>query len=127
MKNTFRIIGIIALLAVIGFSMAACDNDSTKSPLEGTWKTQGTGLDGSVMVFTFKFTGSDFSFTYEKPIGNVVSSDSGTFSYTDTAITFKRTKPSTETYTQNYTITGKTLRLQSDENNYGWAGTLTKQ
>jgi len=35
MKNTIRIIGIIALLAVIGFSMVACDNGSTDA--EGTF------------------------------------------------------------------------------------------
>ena len=28
MKNTFRVLGIIALLAVVGFSMAACGGDS---------------------------------------------------------------------------------------------------
>jgi len=31
MKNTLKVLGIIALLAVIGFSMVACDNGSTSS------------------------------------------------------------------------------------------------
>ena len=29
MKNTFKLLGIIALLAIIGFSMAACDSGDT--------------------------------------------------------------------------------------------------
>jgi hypothetical protein len=32
MKRTFKVLGIIALLAVIGFSMAACGGDSTVAP-----------------------------------------------------------------------------------------------
>jgi hypothetical protein len=35
MKNTFKFFGIITLLLVIGFSMAACDNGSTEA--EGTF------------------------------------------------------------------------------------------
>jgi hypothetical protein len=32
MKRTFKVLGIIALLAIIGFSMAACSGDSTVAP-----------------------------------------------------------------------------------------------
>jgi len=41
MKNVFKVLGIIALVAVIGFSMAACvvdkDSDDTDTALNGTW------------------------------------------------------------------------------------------
>jgi len=41
MKNFFKLLGIIALVAVIGFSMAACKNDDegggTDPALNGTW------------------------------------------------------------------------------------------
>jgi len=41
MKNIFKLIGVIALAAVIGFSMAACrgggDDDDTDPALNGTW------------------------------------------------------------------------------------------
>jgi hypothetical protein len=114
MKNTIKIIGIIALLAVIGFSMVACDNGMTKSPLEGTWASGG---------WSYKFTGSDFSFT------NPNVSYAGTFSYTDTTITFNRTDPKEwgpETWTQNYTITGKTLLLEMDAGRH-FNGTFVKQ
>jgi hypothetical protein len=32
MKNTFKILGIIAFIAVIGFSMTACPNEGTDKP-----------------------------------------------------------------------------------------------
>jgi len=35
MKNTFKVLGIIALLAVIGFSMAACDDDGSGDTIYG--------------------------------------------------------------------------------------------
>jgi len=41
MKNFFKFLGIIALVAVIGFSMAGCkeeDNDGGGSSFDGTWK-----------------------------------------------------------------------------------------
>jgi hypothetical protein len=41
MKNAFKLIGIIAIAAVIGFSMTACvvdqDRDDTDTALNGTW------------------------------------------------------------------------------------------
>jgi len=133
MKNTLKlkaickIAGIIALLTVIGFSIAACDDGTTKSPLQGTWKNEYTNSTGDTIVATFKLAGSAYSYTYERPIGTVLTSESGQFSYTDTTITFNRTKPSTATWTQNYTLTEETLWLQTDGNNYHWYGRLTKQ
>ena len=38
MKNTMRCLGIIALVAVIGFSVIACDNGMT-SELDGNWQS----------------------------------------------------------------------------------------
>jgi len=47
MKSTFKILGIIAIVAIIGFSMAACDNNeeldtwtdiTSLFQLNGTWK-----------------------------------------------------------------------------------------
>jgi hypothetical protein len=46
MKNTFKLFGIIALIAVVGFSMAACggDDDGGADPFEGTWVNTAQGL-----------------------------------------------------------------------------------
>jgi len=129
MKNTIKIkaickiAGIIALLAVIGFSMLACDNGTTGSPLQGTWKNEFDDSDGH-NVLTYKFTGSNFSCTYTWP--GVNGTYSGTFSFTDTTITFNMTAPSSDTWTQNYTITGKTLYLQRDAQGH-FNGSYIKQ
>jgi len=45
MKNLFKLLGPIALVAVIGFSFAACKNDDdggggASSTLNGTWVPQ---------------------------------------------------------------------------------------
>jgi uncharacterized lipoprotein YehR (DUF1307 family) len=37
MKNTKKLFGIIVLITVIAFSMAACGDDSSSDPFEGTW------------------------------------------------------------------------------------------
>jgi len=62
MKNTIKVLGIIALAAVIGFSMAACKNGTTPTPggggdtaLNGTWKSGSTTIklnNGAIEVTT---------------------------------------------------------------------------
>ena len=56
MKNSIKLFGVIAMVAIIGFSMAACDNGTTgggggKVPteLKGKW----LGVDGSDDNFLF--------------------------------------------------------------------------
>jgi hypothetical protein len=41
MKNLFKVFGIIAFVAIIGFSMAACD-DETHTHEGGAWQTNST-------------------------------------------------------------------------------------
>jgi hypothetical protein len=51
MKNTFKIIGIIALVAVIGFSFAACDNGNKEGILRlQNIDTTGSGYGHGVIV-----------------------------------------------------------------------------
>jgi len=54
MKNFWKILGIIALVAVIGFSMAACggddDDDGGGSDPEGTWEYN-NGTYSVILVF----------------------------------------------------------------------------
>jgi hypothetical protein len=90
MKNNFMILGIIALVAVIGFSMIACNNGSTgggktntgnenpsgnNSTISGTYITEG-GL-GAIT-----FTGSNFSMK-----GFGVEASRGTFTVSGNTIT----------------------------------------
>jgi hypothetical protein len=58
MKNTIKLIGIIAFIAVIGFSMIACDDgsgssgDIVPSELRGTW----VGYYGTVTINSSSMT-----------------------------------------------------------------------
>ena len=61
MKNTIKLFGFIALVAVIGFS--ACGNGTTNDPdlrvgFYGTW----TRTEGSYQPYTVTITSSSFSF-----------------------------------------------------------------
>jgi len=64
MKNVFKMLGIVALVAAIGFLMAACDDDTTNNavpppnPLVGTWQA----TDGSAYKFNSDgtFEGSEY-------------------------------------------------------------------
>jgi hypothetical protein len=74
MKNFIKRFGIIALVALIGFSMAACDNGSSDNGgggnggLSGTWKGNVAGLTATVKITSSGWTLSAPGF-----------SDSGTY------------------------------------------------
>jgi hypothetical protein len=74
MKKTFRVFGIIAIIAVIGFSMAACSDDSGGSnSLVGTWYYSQSGANSRIssnVAYEFKSNGdlvveNYYSFRYE--------------------------------------------------------------
>ena len=64
MKNSIKLFGVIAMVAIIGFSMAACDNGSTggggKVPeeLRGKW----LGNDGGPIYLFFNADGWDLDY-----------------------------------------------------------------
>jgi hypothetical protein len=61
MKNIIKLIGIIALVALIGFSFAACDNDTTTTySLNGTWSTgeATVDIDGNFGILRYVTTES---------------------------------------------------------------------
>jgi len=127
MKNTFKVLGIIALLAIIGVSMAACgggDDDGGGSKFEGRWLNLYAVNDNGYTDFSFTFTGNSFSF---KSAGKENFTRNGTFTFTDTAITL--TPISSEnwpTITHGYTLTGGVLNLSIAQGGF-CAGTFTKQ
>ena len=73
MKNTLKILGIIAIVAVIGFSMVSCSDDDAGSSLNGTWegKDEATGKAVSVIIdgdsITFKFDGKEYTGKLKDP------------------------------------------------------------
>jgi hypothetical protein len=80
MKNTIKVLGLIALAAVIGFSMAACKNGTTPTPtdpaLNGTWV-------GDYEIFTF----SNGTFEMQGDGGKM----KGTFTTSDSTLTITPT------------------------------------
>jgi len=53
MKNVSKLLGLIALIAIIGFSMTACDDEDKKEdndPFKGTWVRQENGADAQKIV-----------------------------------------------------------------------------
>jgi hypothetical protein len=133
MKNTFkvkaiqriaairRIAGIIALMAIIGFSMAACgggddngsktkdDGSGSKTKFEGRWLNEVAINEYGFNDFSFTFTGNNFTF---KSAGRENNTYKGTFTFTDTAITFTPTTGETWSgFSQKYTLSGNTLDL----------------
>ena len=118
MKNKVKLFGIIAIVAIMGFSMAACgggggggddgDGGDPAMKFEGTWNHVSWPT-------SWTFTGNNFvyrdSYTMQ-----------GTFTFTDSTITFTTTShtlgnqmdPRWMNYTQNYTLSGNELTLEED-------------
>lgn len=93
-----KLIGFIAVLAIIGLSMTACGGDDT-TKFEGTWRNPGGNNP------TFTFIGN--TYTHSNNAGAI---NSGTFTYTQTRISFTTTTG--DTWSQMYELTGNTLRLE---------------
>jgi len=85
------ILAIIAIVAVIGFSFAACGDDSTdgnKSPFEETWVSEPYGSGDDMRTFEFIFTGNKFSYLARYDDGiSYYEIQNATFTYTKTEIT----------------------------------------
>ena len=80
MKKTIKLVGIIAIIMVIGFSMTACDLDEEEETLslQGKWDFGGN---------YYEFTGENFRVHFTDS-----GSARGTFTYTTTHITFNPTQ-----------------------------------
>jgi len=63
MKNTFRLIGIIALLAIIGFSMAACSDDNGGSADVSIHRTAYNNVVKISNIPGYNVLASDFTVT----------------------------------------------------------------
>jgi len=75
MKKTIKILGLIALVAVIGFAFAACGGDDgdnggsdPNNPFVGTWKntTEGITLVCTSTNWTWNADGDTFTGTYSR-------------------------------------------------------------
>jgi hypothetical protein len=75
MKNTFKLIGIIALVAVIGFSMAACGDD------DGGGGGGGGGIDFSVRNDSTETITNIKVFDWDRTIGGSLGEKVGDAKY----------------------------------------------
>lgn len=82
MKKLVTVFGIVALLAIIGFSMVSCDdssNSSSRNPFEGTW----SGYDPDYDRVRVEVTSSTWTMTWPSYSG----AEFGTYTYSgNTAI-----------------------------------------
>jgi len=124
MKNTIKFLGLIALVAIIGFSMAACDDagddaddllTSTPPSIVGTWSAF---EDGFIVSYTFNSNG-----TGELVFGDSLSM-TWSISGTSLTITFNDA-PLTYIYTVN--ISGNSLTMTRTSPTPLEPFTLTKQ
>jgi hypothetical protein len=86
MKNLIKLVGIVAFVVIIGFSMVACDTDdggADSNPFEGTWN--GMDPDGDK---TIAIVGSS-TFTLSWPDNSSYGSQSGTYTYSGNTAALK--------------------------------------
>ena len=96
MRNLFKLFGIIVLVAVIGFSMVACDDDSGNSgdsgspnPLIGTWSYFSQGqIEDSITFTATTYEWKDVDYggltVYERGTYAGVTGNSGTLTFQPT-------------------------------------------
>jgi len=107
MKNYTKLIGIIAFVAVIGFSMAvfSCE-DEAKDDLDGTtWKYSET-YDGVTLNYVLTFNSPKFTFAMTGE-GGLNDSMSGTYSISGSKVTMIGT-----TNTITGILAGNTLTVE---------------
>ena len=122
MKAMIRIAGLIALVAVIGFSTAACkdsdDDGGVKDlPIVGSWG------NNSQQVWTFN---SDGTATFVTPGIDVPTTINYTYLIDGTTLTTINTA-NEYTETWNFIISGSTLTMTRITPSAGTAQTFTKQ
>jgi len=119
MKNTIKFLGIIALVAIVGFSMAACKDDSGDKdpPIIGSWG------NNSQQVWTFNNNGTA---TFVTPGIDVPTTINFTYSIDGNEITTINTA---NDYSNTYvfSISGNTLTMTQTKPSAGSPQTFTKQ
>jgi len=129
MKNGMKWFGIFTFVAIIGFIFIACDGgDNGGNSNNGVTKFEGRWLN----LYAIDYGYSDFSWTFTgnncvfKAVdGGGTTNRPGTFTFTDTTITFIAPPDTWQGYTQGYTIIDNVLNLEEAGENP--LGPFTKQ
>jgi|TergutMp193P3_1026864.scaffolds.fasta_scaffold231480_1 predicted small secreted protein len=111
MKNLAKLVGIIAMVALIGFTMAACNNDPDdggKDALDGTtWRGSST-YEGNTTTTVLTFSSPNF--TWSVIDGGETMSIPGTYSISGSTVTLTLIMGD-ETGEQTGTLSGNTLTI----------------
>ena len=124
MKKFSFALAMLAVALVFGLALVGCKTEAD-GPFEGTWAMIFQNA-GSTTALSYKFTGSDFTMSRSTD-GVVTFTTAGTFTYTNTTITWKLPAPYNDEWTHQYVITGNSLVLTRPEGDDHWAGTFIKQ
>ena len=115
MKNTIKLVGILVLILVIGFTMIACGDPA--EPIVGSWGNT------SQQVWTFNSNGTA---TFVTPGIDVPTTINFTYSIDGNEITTINTANSySNTYV--FSISGNTLTMTQTKPSAGSPQTYTKQ
>jgi len=115
MKNTIKLVGILVLILVIGFTMIACGDPA--EPIVGSWGNT------SQQVWTFNSNGTA---TFVTPGIDVPTTINYTYLIDGTTLTTINTA-NEYTETWNFIISGSTLTMTRITPSAGTAQTFTKQ
>ena len=106
MKNTIKILGIIALVTIIGFALISCE-EPEDNPFVGTWEGSITALGGAVELVitettweikaegvkvvsgTYKYEGSTATLTGSMTVGGAEVPQNGTATVNGDKMTVK--------------------------------------
>jgi len=93
MKNTTKIMGLLLFVAIIGFSFAACEEESSGDAFDGTtWRE--VHSTGAVLVL--RFNKPNFTYTQTGP-GEINITKTGTYSTSGNIVTLTYNDGSTQT------------------------------
>jgi hypothetical protein len=114
MKNKQFFVGILVMTLVFGLISIGCPTDTkeedTATKFEGQWVNSGT-----TWHLTYKFTNNSVEFIDRDSIS---SNWSGTFTFTEDKITFKKSDGTQ--WDQGYNLSGNRLTLTEDSSHaYG--------
>ena len=109
MKNLAKLIGIIAFVAVIGFSFAACKDDTAKDDLDGT--TWSGTQEGGGMTITYVYTFNSPNVTVTVTMEGQTQTVSGTYSISGSTVTLTMNMGG-DTETVTGTLSGNTLTIE---------------
>ena len=112
---------MLAAVLVLGLAFVGCKNEpDNTTKFEGRWVNLDATAYYGFTDFSYTFTGNDFTF---RSAGSENSTMSGTFTFTDTTISFNAGTDGS--WTQGYALNGNVLQLANDgRHNFG---SFTKQ